>query len=179
MSKPLRVAFFGPAGAGKSTQATLLRQKYKGDVLSFATPLKKTARDLYGDALNDEHFARRAYQAFGQMTRFVAGPSFWVDKLILKVSPDRNCFVDDLRFMSEYHALARLGFVFIRLDAGEATRRQRRPAMTPEQWAHESELAWVTLRPDLALPTDGDDAETIHQRIIAKLPSLTREPVNV
>lgn len=178
MTKPLHVAFCGPAGAGKSTQAKLLRQKYKGDVLSFAAPVKKVANDLFGEQMDDPVFARKAYQQVGVFCRNVAGAGFWVEKLVPKVSPDRNCFVDDLRFMNEYHALKRLGFVVIKLSADTKTLQERRPDFTPTAWEHESEQGWVSIRPDLYINTEQYSVEEVHSRIVEALPSLTAEPVH-
>lgn len=177
MDKLIRVAFTGPAGAGKTTQAQMLRAKYKGDVLSFATPLKKVTRDLFGEQMEDSTFARQANQQVGVLCRNLAGPGFWVEKLVAKVSPNRNCFVDDMRFMNEYHILKRLGFIIVRLYADEKALGERRPEMSPLLRTHESEQSWVSIKPDLYLDTSTADAEFVHKVIVEALPNLTREPL--
>lgn len=178
MTKPLRVALCGPAGSGKSTQAKLLRQKYKGDVLSFAAPVKKVTNDLFGEQMNDPIFARKAYQQVGVFCRNVAGPGFWVEKLVPKIADNRNCFVDDLRFMNEFHALQRLGFVIVKLNADSKTLEARRPDFTPAAWAHESEQGWPTLRADIYVDTTVFDEEQAHDYIVRQLEHLTAEPVH-
>lgn len=172
---PLRIAFAGPAGAGKSTHATLLRQRYKGDVLSFASPLKKLTRDVFGERMDDESFARLANQLLGSACRYIAGPGFWVEKLVVKVSPDRNCFVDDLRYPSEYQALKQLGFTVVTLTAANSTLHERRPAMTPEQWNHDSEQGYLLFNADIYLLTEGSVEET-QQSLLARLAQLESLP---
>lgn len=142
---PLRVALIGPAGSGKTTHARLLQKAHQGDVLSFATPLKKVCRELFGELMEDEAFARRAYQMLGTDTVRKLDMNTWVRLLLAKVSPDRNCFVDDARFYNEYVALAHLGFRFIRLAAADNVLADRRPNMTPEERYHQSEIenAWI------------------------------------
>lgn len=176
MPPPLRVAFFGPAGAGKSVTALNLRQKYKGDVLSFATPIKKLAVELFGERMQDAEFARSAHQQLGQLGRRLGGPNFWVEKLLAKVSETRNCFVDDVRYPSEYQALKDRGFILIRLEAPDKVLRERRPTMTGAQWAHESEQSWVMLTPD-AVYSSLQPEEEVLALLVARLPELTRMPL--
>lgn len=136
---PLRVALVGAAGVGKTTHARELQKKYKGDVLSFATPLKKILRDLWGSRMDNPVFAREQAQKFGTDYVRTVDANIWIEKLVEKISPDRNVFVDDCRFYNEYVALRRLGFIFIRLTAHPETIARRRPTLTPEQARHESE----------------------------------------
>ena len=166
---PLRVAFTGHAGSGKTTQAKLLQQKFKGDILSFASPLKKVTREIFEDRMDDGAFARVANQEVGVLARRLAGPDIWVNKLLAKVSENRNCYVDDVRFMSEVDALRRRGFVIIKLVAGMPALAARRPDMAPSHWAHESETSVDMLRTDLVVNTDGPTPEEAHAHIVAWL----------
>lgn len=157
---PLRIAFTGPAGSGKTTHARLLQKDHGGDVLSFATPLKKITRELFGEALDDEAFARQANQELGVAVRHLDRQT-WVRLLLAKVSPDRPCYVDDCRFYNEYLALRQLGFSFIRMGATIEHLAERRPGMTPDQRLHESELEAASIPGDLVFSTDSE-VEDVH-----------------
>lgn len=150
---PLRVAFTGPAGSGKTTHARAVQKAYGGDVLSFASPLKKIAKDLFGDALDDGNFARRAYQSLGLTVRQL-DTNTWVRLLLAKISPDRPTYVDDCRFYNEYLSLKSLGFVFVRMGASMKTLHERRPEMTEAEWLHQSEIESATIPGDLVTTTD-------------------------
>lgn len=152
--QPLRLAFIGAAGSGKTTHAKLMQKKYKGDVLSFATPLKKILRELFGERMDDPAFAREAAQLIGTDAIRKLDPMTWIRLLVAKIPASRNCYVDDTRFPNEYYALRNLGFTFVRVDAFPETLVRRRPTLTKEQAAHESEqhqlyfTAQVTVRSD-------------------------------
>jgi ABC-type cobalamin/Fe3+-siderophores transport system ATPase subunit len=161
---PLRVALVGPAGSGKTTHARALQAAYRGDVLSFATPLKKVARELFGDLLDDEAVSRGVYQELGALVRQVDSNT-WVRLLLAKVSPDRNCFVDDARYYNEYVALSQLGFVFLRLSASVSTLRARRPLMTAAERRHQSETERLWIPCAQTFTTDEDEESVVSARI--------------
>lgn len=173
---PQRIALVGPAGSGKTTHARLLQTAWRGDVLSFATPLKKLCRDIFGEAMEDEAFARRAYQLIGTDAVRKLDPNTWARLLVNKVSPDRNCFVDDARFYNEYVALAHLGFRFIRLSASDAVLASRRPNMTAEERYHQSEIenAWIPC--EARFLTDDHSPEAVNQAIREYLMTTAKTP---
>lgn len=166
---PLRLAFIGQAGSGKSTQARLLQAKYKGDVLSFATPLKKVTRELFGDAMDDPTFARKALQVIGTDAVRAVDINTWVRLLVAKVPESRNVFVDDLRFYNEYVALRSLGFHFVRLLCAPEVLHTRRPTMTVEQYYHASEQEIAQLPAEFAISTGTHSIEQVHDAIVAYL----------
>ena len=175
---PLRVAFIGKAGTGKTTHAQLLRARFKGDVLSFASPLKKLTAELFEDRMLDPQFARTANQEVGVLARRLAGADIWVNKLVAKVSRTRNCFVDDCRFMSEYYALKRLGFVLIKLVADERELMRRRPSMTHDQWNHETERDSMFIYADALFLTDGTDGKSkqdVHTEMVEFLKEFLKD----
>lgn len=174
---PLRVAFTGQAGSGKSTHAKLLREKYKGDVLSFATPIKKLTAELFGERMAEAQFARTANQELGSLGRRLAGPNFWVEKLLEKVSESRNCFIDDCRYQSEFVNLKDLGFIVIRLIAPHETLVSRRPTMTISQWQHESERDATFLHADAIF--DSSEAEAaVHHKIVDAIERMRADALN-
>lgn len=167
MTTPLRVAFSGPPGSGKTTHARMLQKHSGGDVLSFANPLKKVTRELFGEAMDDETFARTANQEVGVAVRNVDRQT-WVRLLLGKVSPDRPCYVDDCRFYNEYVALKQLGFTFVRLGASLEALAERRPGMTAAQRLHESELEAASIPGDFMFLTDSP-VEDVHEAIVYAL----------
>lgn len=165
---PLRVAIVGPAGAGKTTHTKLLQQTTRGDVLSFATPLKKVCREVYEDRMDDPEFARKALQHIGTEGFRKLDSNVWVRLLLKKVSPDRPCYVDDCRFYNEYVALEQMGFVFVRLVATPETLHARRPHMTAAQWAHETEIESASIPGDIVISSETPTDKT-HETIKAYL----------
>lgn len=168
-ASPQRIALIGPAGSGKTTHARLLQAAWKGDVLSFASPLKKVCRELFGEAMDDEQFARRAYQVLGTDGVRKLDTNAWVRLLLAKVSPDRNVYVDDARFYNEYVALAHLGFRFVRLAASDAVLHERRPTMTQEERYHQSEVENLWIPTERTFRTDDHSPEHVNQSIRAYL----------
>lgn len=169
---PLRVAFVGQAGTGKTTHAHLLRQRFKGDVLSFASPIKKISAEMFDNRMLDPQFARTANQEVGVLGRRLAGPDIWLNQLLAKVSRTRNCFVDDCRYMSEYHALRRLDFIVIKLVAPMGTLEERRPTMTRDQWQHESERDGAFIYADAFFDTHLSPEKETHDAIVAAILAL-------
>ena len=156
---PIRIAFIGAAGSGKTTHAKLMQKKYKGDVLSFATPLKKVCSMIFGSQMEDDPaFARRALQVIGTDAVRSLNPNAWIDRLMEKISVTRNCFIDDCRFPNEYYALRRLNFTFVRLDAAPENLMRRRPTLTKEQATHESEQHQLFFTADVTVRSDPDIA---------------------
>lgn len=156
---PIRLAFIGAAGSGKTTHAKLMQKKYKGDVLSFAAPLKKVCSLLFGDRMDEDPvFARKALQVIGTDAIRALDPETWIRLLLEKISDTRNCYVDDCRFPNEYYALKRLGFSVVRLDAEPETLMRRRPTLTKEQATHESEQHQLYFRSDVTVRSDPDIA---------------------
>jgi len=158
---PIRVAFVGPAGSGKTTNARLMQQSTGGDVLSFATPLKKMVADLLGPLEGEE--LRGALQEFGVLARKY-DQLIWVKKLLAKVSPDRPCYIDDCRFYNEAVALRNLDFAIVRLDAPVYVLMERRPGMTEAQRLHASEIELANITPDFTVMTD-PPIEAVFERV--------------
>lgn len=163
MTKPVyRIALVGPAGVGKSTHAKLLQAAFGGDVLSFATPVKRLLRELFGDQMDDPVFARTAAQQFGTEFARKLDEDVWVRKLTAKVPTSRSVFVDDARFLNEYRALKEQGFTIVRLHASPLELERRRPTMTAAQWQHESELEQALFRQDVFVRTDMGSPEEVN-----------------
>lgn len=166
---PLRVAFLGQAGAGKTTHARLLQTKYKGDVLSFAAPLKKITRELFGVQMDNPEFARRANQIIGTDAVRALDRDTWIRLLLEKLPETRNSFVDDLRFFNEYQALKRAGFHFVRLLCAAEVLHERRPTMSVADYQHASEQDIASIPADFQMRTDTFSVEEAHTHIVTNL----------
>jgi hypothetical protein len=173
LTLPLRVAFIGAPGSGKSAiaDAWLARHKDKhieGNTfrLSFAWALKGELAEALAATANHEKDAffrlvaeqkdpatkdkyRSLQQAWGQFRRD-ADEHYWLNKVLAIIDRvPETCYVavDDCRFPNEEAALRERGFVFVHLLSGETTR-----VLTPEQVADESERYWAQWHADVVLP---------------------------
>jgi dephospho-CoA kinase len=163
-------AFYGKAGAGKSTCADYLVDQHGYKKVSFATPLKKIAVMLWGD---DAFKDRGKLQDLGKSVRDIDEDG-WVNPMIAEVdassAPIAN---DDTRFPNEYWRLKERGFYFVRVLADEATRVDRLmrngKLQDIEQLNHESETALTGLDavkegivPDFTIQNMGPITEVHH-----------------
>lgn len=135
------IAFIGRAGAGKSTAASLLAQHWGYTRLSFAAPLKRIAKELWGEIGRD----RVRLQRLGVAVREI-DPHTWIDLMLAEFETVSGpCVVDDCRFPNEMFALTGRGFVFVRIEADAELRRSRLLANGKwggeESLRHESETA--------------------------------------
>jgi len=149
------VAFFGPAGAGKTTLADGLARFYSAPVLSFAAPIKiqyALDKNININLLrnpNTKNKYRLDLQRYGDELR-AANPSFLVDKLLADFDRQygfgtRIFFVDDVRLPDEYQVLKDRGFLMVRVEGNKST-------LTAEQQAHGTEAHWMKFVADFEVP---------------------------
>lgn len=108
---PKRLAIIGKMGAGKSTVASLLKNRYGYKELAFATPIKEIAKNLFFMEKKD----RALLQDIGQALRSVRDTVF-VDYLIKNIPEGEAVIVSDVRQKNEYEALKKAGFIFVRIN---------------------------------------------------------------
>lgn len=117
--KPMIVGFMGLAGVGKTTAARAIFNLFPGraSILSFATPLKTAAADLflftpeqlYGNKKEEVDprwgfSPRTALQQLGtECVRKSLLENFWVLRMeeVIRTSPYQVILIDDLRFEDE------------------------------------------------------------------------------
>lgn len=114
------IAFIGKAGAGKTTCANILCERFDYERLSFAEPLK------VGCGTRDD---RGLLQAVGQGVRDLH-EDFWVNLALAdyerrKLWPDARFVNDDTRYPNEATALKAAGFVIVRVVAPKVMRLDR------------------------------------------------------
>ena len=95
----MKIALIGKMGSGKTTLAKYIEERYGYSLLSFATPVKKYAKELFNVHTKDRAFL----QAFGQKMKEI-DPDIWVNCIIRQIITD-SVIIDDVRFPNEYAAL--------------------------------------------------------------------------
>jgi hypothetical protein len=155
------IAFIGKAGAGKSTAADILVERFGYEKLSFAAPLKA------GCATQTD---RSLLQRVGHGVRALH-EDFWVNLFLAEVErrevvvgygehvlPPRFV-VDDCRYPNEVQALKAHGFVIVRIAALQQTRidrlKQNGKLQDEDQLNHESETALDEFHADYYLRNEG------------------------
>lgn len=170
---PRLIAFTGKAGAGKTTAAQALVDRFGYVRIGFADPLKtmvrallvhlgahpETAKAAASGALKptptaylNGHTARHAMQTLGtEWGRVAMGVDFWVNALAhrLGYAPSQKFVIDDLRFDNEAE--------FVRAKGGWVI--EVRDAATPQatRWPHASERGIDRDLIDKIVMNDGDE----------------------
>lgn len=89
------IGISGPMHVGKTALATLLEEREAYVRESFANPLKELTDHLRLPA------TRESYQRMGQGARDLIHPDVWVDALGLRIDPNRDYVIDDVRYPNE------------------------------------------------------------------------------
>lgn len=135
------IAFVGGAGAGKTTLADYLFNRYPYNKQSFAAPLKDLAVRIWGPTAAVD---RDKLQRLGGAVRDIDSDA-WCNLLRGRIYNDQATptVVDDCRFPNEYKMLREFGFIFIRVEAARSERidrlRQNGKLTDEAQLEHESE----------------------------------------
>ena len=159
------IGFAGRAGAGKTTAAMRLVDKYGYEIYSFAKPIKDLlcpffgwdGRHAYGE-LKEEidtqwgFSPRAAFQTFGTEFARALNPDFWLIKAQQSIK-NFNTAIDDIRFTNEAGWTRKRGILIhvIRPDAKDV--RQ-----------HVSETPLEIHRNDLILQNNGT-IEDLYQKL--------------
>ena len=142
--KPLRIAFCGAMGSGKTFASNLIKSQQDVKVLSVAKPIKEIVMDM-------GHKGRSAHIMVGMVGRQIDN-NVWVDKLMERITAyetagKKNIVVDDVRFQNEAKTLKEAGFTIVYLNTPWYVRyrriRERTDDLTQHvKWfAHPSETA--------------------------------------
>lgn len=108
----IRIAFGFQARVGKDTAADFLVLKYGGEKFAFAAPLKEI-RDFAQETVGVSAQKDRALLQFlGDWARS-RDPDVFVNALARSLPRDRNVFISDVRFKSEFAFLKSEGFLLV------------------------------------------------------------------
>lgn len=125
--RPIIIALAGRAGSGKSSLAAYLKANYKTETVSFATPLKRTVKDVFGfdddqvygdlkDIIDPNHgiTPRVGMERMGEALRCHFGENIHVERALktIYVQPEKIWVIDDCRHLNEAKAIAKVGFVW-------------------------------------------------------------------
>lgn len=154
----LNLAFFGPAGSGKSTMAQEFWRRYGAVRLSFALPLREEVSEMYGIPMEDltkkplSDQLRRLLQAHGTVRRDIFDIDYWTKKFELHFTQSRAMnnliiTVDDVRYLNEYELCKRLDFIMV-LCEQSATNQ----TLSDDIATHSSERDWPSFKPSIVLP---------------------------
>ena len=105
---PIKVAFCGSMGSGKTHAANQLQMKTNVQIMSIAKPIKEVV-----SRMNLKDPGRGEHIMVGTVGRAVH-KNVWIDKLIARMNGD--VIVDDVRFENEAKVLKEKGFTIIYLD---------------------------------------------------------------
>ena len=151
---PIRIAFVGKIGTGKTTLAEYLNHQYGCKKLSFADAVKDMATRYFGMTTK----SRELLQILGTDVCRKIDPDVWVRLLMTKIDygPYLHIVIDDCRFHNEAKALKVRNFTLIRLVG-------KHKETTPEQEQHLSETEQDKIIVDYTLDTTKPLEETYRE----------------
>jgi dephospho-CoA kinase len=111
MNRTLKFGIAGRMRTGKTTIAQYLKERYGFHTCAFADPIKAVAKECGWDGAKDER-GRTLLQDIGTVVRKY-NQTFWIEKLIAELPPNRSIVVDDMRMLKEHTMLSDAGFTTI------------------------------------------------------------------
>lgn len=138
VSRPVRIAFAGPMGSGKSYAADWLRKRYAHlhlERIGFGDEVHRIVQELWHPPQRD----RALLVEFATAMRGI-DPAVWMKQLLARVdaNPAVHWVCDDLCQANEMTALRDAGWVIVRLSVPENVRVRRLQAMYAD---HEADTA--------------------------------------
>lgn len=141
---PLRIAFTGKAGAGKTTASSYLINKIEGRRVSFAEPLYRILANIqstFGFPISKQ---REPLQWVGEWARKHSIINNYDDPILKIAKAEIECddsinqcvVIDDLRMKVEYDLLKRLDFFIFRISG----RQHSSENMSGGSMAHKTEV---------------------------------------
>ena len=125
-----RIAFSGKMGAGKSTLAKKIMEKYpQFKTYSFASGVKKVATEIFD--MKEKN--RELLIQIGNKMRDI-DPDVWAKNAIREMENYDYCLVDDLRYPNEAKFLQEAGFLLVKLDIDPETQKKRLQNAYPNTW---------------------------------------------
>lgn len=138
----MKIAICGKMCSGKSHVARYLVKKYNATVYSFASGVKKYAREIFGMAYKN----RTLIQDFAEKLKEI-DEHVWIRYTMKQIKRESksHIIIDDLRFPNELLRLQKEGFLVIRLEIDETLQKERIQKTYPNTYReHMSRLKHVS-----------------------------------
>lgn len=163
------IGLAGLKQSGKSTAGDYLASKYKFEHTSFAAPMRRFAMDvLYmnevqlelgkerpvaflGNGVTPRKFLQLLGTEFG---REMIHPDLWVRACLMRVRPENNTVISDVRFDNEAHAIRAMGGKIVRI---------KRANQAPTGDGHASEQGIHPALVDYDITNNGERVEHFHR----------------
>jgi len=165
-----KIALIGKAGSGKDYVAEYLFLHCGFQRFAFADELKKVAFQLFPEAFNNGQKPRKLLQELGQKMREL-DEEVWVRALMrqLDYKKPKRVVVTDVRQENEYSALAKAGFVMVKIVARDEVRLERMnmrgDRYTLDDLNHETERIVDSLPADYVFTNNGNGEDDILERM--------------
>lgn len=125
--KPIRIAFAAKQRSGKDCAAEFILQSRQGQIRKFADPLYELmymVQDYVGVPKKKD---RLLLQVLGTEWGRTQNEDIWIDKLFntLDLDGDANIIISDARFINEFEACKKNGFILVKIETDEVIRLAR------------------------------------------------------
>lgn len=118
------IGIVGKMGAGKTTVAKYLEDKYGYQRTSLAEPMRQIVKEFFGVEDKSDPRYRRLMQKLGTDWFRSEDKNVWIRHL-LKRCVGSGCVVDDVRFLNEAKVLQGEGWVLLYIDINDEVRLER------------------------------------------------------
>lgn len=184
----LTIGLLGGAGAGKTTAAKYLEQKYGARRYTFAGPLKEFAQrvfnftdeQVYGTQEQKETVDPRynvsprwLLQKLGtEGFRGTFGDDFWIREAFRRINDERPdvAVLEDVRFLNEASYTRTKGYL-IRLENDTVV-------STADQ-SHQSEAEWAQCPFDFRIQHDGKTLKLLHYQLDTVCTAVGLTPISM
>ncbi len=168
MSVPLRFAFAGKAYSGKSSCAKYLASKHNMSILSFATILKETCKEVFDMQVKDRSLLQKVGSALRDINKNVFVD--YLERKIEKIGYSVGICIDDLRYKNEFEMLQRQNFILVKLIVDEEILKERAlkltgQIMTTEQINHPSETDLDNIYHGFTFITGNSTEEDLYNKL--------------
>lgn len=159
------IGIVGKMGAGKTTVAKYLEDKYGYQRTSLAEPMRQIVKEFFGVEDKSDPRYRRLMQKLGTDWFRSEDKNVWIRHL-LKRCVGSGWVVDDVRFLNEAKVLQGEGWVLLYIDINDEVRLERMRArgddFDADMLKHESEaeveLICGRVKPLWVVGNNGDQA---------------------
>ena len=164
----MKLAFIGKICSGKSFLSKQIADIYNSKIFSFASKLKELASDLFDMQQKD----RKLLQDLGEKMKEI-NYNVWVNYLMKKIKNEEHVIIDDLRYVNEYNALKKDGFIIIKLEITKEEQIKRIKKTYPNTYQehisrlnHISETNSDSLLADLTVKSDEHALQKIRSYLL-------------